>query len=270
MSVKPFIKWVGGKTQLLPQLLALAPKEFKTYHEPFVGGGALFYALNPSEAVLGDFNPRLVNAFNQVRDDVQGVVAHMRSYERTADCFYKQRELLNREDTSINGAMLDAQAAARFIFLNKTCFNGLWRENSSGQFNVPYGGDRKKARFLDASNLLECSIRLRTAVVRCEDFGCVTRASKGDFVYFDPPYIPLTATSFVDYTSSGFDYKEQVRLRDLARLLKDNGVHVMLSNSDTVLTRQLYAGFELHEVRARRSVNRNGAGRGRVGELIIR
>lgn len=265
MSVKPFVKWVGGKTQLLPQLLALAPKQFNAYHEPFVGGGALFYALNPKDAFLGDFNPRLINTFKQVRDDVQSVVTHMRGFKRTADCFYEQRSILNKEDV----VQLDAAAAARFIFLNKTCFNGLWRENGAGEFNVPYGGDRKST-FIDTSNLLECSIRLRGVMIRREDFGAAERALPGDFVYFDPPYIPLTATSFVDYTADGFGYQEQVRLRDLAMKLKSEGVHVMISNSDTTLTRQLYAGFELHEVKARRSINSNGAGRGRVGELIIR
>lgn len=268
MSVKPFVKWAGGKTQLLPQLLELAPTNFNVYHEPFVGGGALYYALRPDAAVLNDYNPRLANAFVQVRDDVQSVVAHMQSFQRTTTCYYDQRILLNAEDVSL----LDARAAARFIFLNKTCYNGLWRENSSGGFNVPYGGDRKKSKFLDVSNLLECSIRLRrNTTILCKDFEYAVRArvQSGDFVYFDPPYIPLTATSFVDYTSDGFGYQEQVRLRDLALDLKVKGVKVMLSNSDTTLTRQLYAGFDLHEVKARRSINRNAAGRGHVGELII-
>lgn len=275
MSVKPFIKWVGGKTQLLPQLLALAPKGFNRYYEPFVGGGALYYALNPGDAVLNDFNPRLMNAYTQVRDDVQSVISHLRAFERSASCYYDQRNALNGEVLD----KLDALSAARFIFLNKTCFNGLWRENADGQFNVPYGGDRKKAKHVDVSNLLECSIRLRDnsrsrlkshTVLRCKDFeASLSDVLPGDFVYFDPPYVPVTATSFVDYKAGGFDYKEQVRLRDVARSLKADGVHVMLSNSDTTLTRQLYEGFELYEVKARRSVNRNGAGRGKVGELII-
>lgn len=267
-TCKPFVRWVGGKTQLLPQLVALAPKEFNRYYEPFVGGGAFYYALKPNEAVLNDFNPRLMNAYKQVRDDVQAVISHLRNYERTAACFYNQRGLLNAENTTF----LDAESAARFIFLNKTCFNGLWRENGAGQFNVPYGGDRKRAKHVDVSNLLECSIRLRSSTqLLCTDFeAAVQMAKPGDFVYFDPPYVPVTATSFVDYKADGFAYKEQVRLRDLAKDLKKDGVHVMLSNSDTAMTRELYADFELHEVKARRSVNSNGAGRGRVGELIIR
>lgn len=267
-GLKPFIKWVGGKTQLLPRLLELAPKQFNRYYEPFVGGGAFYYALKPMNAVLCDFNPRLINAYRAVALDVQDVISHLRTFERSAACYYEQRNILNEER---DHSRMDPQAAARFIFLNKTCFNGLWRENAGGQFNVPYGGDRNKAKHIDISNLLECSIRLRqNTALRCDDFErAVEDALKGDFVYFDPPYIPLKPTSFVDYKADGFDYKEQVRLRDLALKLKDDGVHVMLSNSDTTLTRQLYAGFELHEVEARRSVNSDGAGREKVGELII-
>ena len=268
MSVKPFVRWVGGKTQLLPQLLELAPKQFNQYYEPFLGGGAFYFALKPQSAVLNDFNHRLMNAYRQVALDVQSVIMALRSFERSEKCFYEQRNILNSEDITCP----DAQAAARFIFLNKTCFNGLWRENSAGGFNVPYGGDRKKAKHVDIGNLIECSIRLRSNTrLHCEDFEqAVTDAQEGDFVYFDPPYVPLTATSFVNYKAKGFAYSEQVRLRDLALDLKSRGVQVLLSNSDTTLVRDLYKGFELHEVQARRSVNSNGAGRGKVGELIIR
>ncbi len=267
--MKPFIKWVGGKTQLLPQLLALAPKEYKNYHEPFVGGGAMFFALKPETAYLTDFNPRLINAFRCVKDNLQEVVHHMRTFVRTKECFYEQRDLLNKEGSVY---FSEPEAAARFIFLNKTCFNGLWRENAGGGFNVPYGGDRK-GKFLDVETLFECSLALRAPnlYLNSQDFGCVAEhANAGDFVYFDPPYIPVSATSFVDYTADGFGAPEQIRLRDLALELKSRGAHVMLSNSDTPLVRQLYAGFELHEVQARRSVNSNGLGRGKVGELIIR
>lgn len=268
MSVKPFLRWVGGKTQLLPQLLELAPKQFNRYYEPFVGGGAFYFALKPQHTILNDFNPRLMNAYRQVATDVQSVITALRGFERTEKCFYEQRNILNAENLTFP----DAQAAARFIFLNKTCFNGLWRENTSGGFNVPYGGDRKKAKHVDVGNLIECSIRLRNNTkLFCTDFEqAVADVEEGDFVYFDPPYVPLTATSFVDYKADGFAYSEQVRLRDLALDLKSRGVKVLLSNSDTTITRDLYKSFELHEVKARRSVNSNGAGRGKVGELIIR
>ncbi len=267
MSVKPFVKWVGGKTQLLPELLSFAPKEFGVYHEPFLGGGALFFALQPKKAVLGDFNRRLINAYECVRHHYTHVVATMRTFKRTADCYYEQRSILNKEGY-LHAANPDA--AARFIFLNKTCFNGLWRENNSGEFNVPYGGDRS-GKFLDEKALLDCSIAMRgDVIVKADDFGSVQfRAAAGDLVYFDPPYIPVTVTSFVDYTADGFGAKEHLRLRNIALDLKERGVHVMLSNADTPIVRELYKDFALHEVQARRSVNSNGKGRGKVGELII-
>jgi DNA adenine methylase len=266
---KPFLRWVGGKTQLLPQLLALAPKGFKSYHEPFLGGGALCFALDPMTTFLNDCNPRLINTYQQLAMNSSLVIDRLQQLERSSSCYCVQRTLLNAEDV----ACLDVEAAARFIFLNKTCFNGLWRENAAGEFNVPYGGDRKSRKFFDAKNLLECSRRLRNGTtISCVDFEHAVRRScnPGDFVYFDPPYVPLKTTSFVGYTSDGFGYQEQVRLRDLALHLKSMDVHVMISNSDTPSTRQLYAGFELHEVKARRSINSNGADRGKVGELIIR
>ena len=266
LAAKPLIRWVGGKKQLLPQLLALVPEKFGTYYEPFVGGGALYFALNPKVAILTDFNPRLINAYRQVRDDVQGVATQLKKYARDEQSYYEARTSMNAENID----RLDSVAAARFLFINKCCYNGLWRENAGGGFNVPYGGDSKRKLF-DVANLFWSSVQLRSsAIVRCEDFGTASQASPGDFVYFDPPYIPVAATSFVDYTAKGFGAQEQLRLRDLASELKSRGVHVMLSNSDSPLTRELYKDFELHEVQARRSVNSNGLGRGKVGELIIR
>lgn len=265
---KPFMKWVGGKTQLLPQLLSLAPKKFECYYEPFVGAGAFYYALKPHKAVLNDSNKRLINAYQQAASSVEEVIYFLQNFTRSEACYYEQRIALNNEDLN----KLDAESAARFLFINKTCFNGLWRENAAGSFNVPYGGNRKLAIYFDVFNLRECSkhLNLNTSLL-CLDFeDAVKTAKQGDFIYFDPPYIPIKATSFVDYKADGFVYTEQVRLRDLAKKLKDNGVHVMLSNSDTVLTRELYKEFELHEVKARRSVNSNGSGRGKVGELIFR
>ncbi len=267
INLKPFVRWAGGKTQLLPKLLEFAPKQFNCYYEPFVGSGALYYALQPSSAVLNDTNSKLINAYIHVCNDVQSVISHLRTLERSKVCYYQQRELLNAEKIE----QLDALSAARFIFLNKTCFNGLWRENAKGYFNVPYGGDRKRSSHVNMLNLIECSIRLRcsTKFMNLDFENAVSTAQEGDFVYFDPPYIPIKTSSFVDYTSQGFDYKQHLRLRDVATKLKSRGVQVMISNSDTQLTRQIYAEFNCHEVLARRNINRNASGRGKVGELII-
>ncbi len=270
MKTKPFLRWAGGKTQLLPQLLEHVPKEFRSYHEPFLGGGALFFALQPRFAELGDMNPRLTNAYTCVAHRLQQTVKHLQTLERSSECFYQQRDLLNAEAVGVGSFYYNPEAAARFIYLNKTCFNGLWRESASGKFNTPYGGDRK-ASIVDAETLLACSIALSGCVtIRKESFEKVaSRAKENDLVYFDPPYMPVVKGSFVDYTSSGFGLLEHTKLRDIARDLKARGCHVIISNSDTPQVRELYDGFRLHEVEARRSVNSDGAGRGKVGELII-
>ena len=223
----------------------------------------MFFALAPERAFLTDINPTLVNAYCAVQSEIQTLVMELRKFERNSDCFYEQRRLLNEHRDP------QVVTSARFIYLNRTCFNGLWRENAKGEFNVPYGGDRKN-KVMDESNLLSCSIALQKADIFGESFErCESRVHKGDLVYFDPPYIPVSSNSFVDYTADGFGKDEHIKLRDVARRLKKKGVHVILSNSDTPLTRDLYADFELREVQARRSINSNGAGRGKVGELII-
>lgn len=265
MKARPFLRWCGGKTQLLPRLLEHVPSSYGAYHEPFLGGGAMYFALQPKEAYLGDVNHRLINAYKCISRELQETVWHLRRMERSSECYYEQRTLLNEERFSSL-----AESAARFIYLNKTCFNGLWRENGDGAFNVPYGGDRK-GPVIDEQLLLECSILLRrSAWLKCEGFEAVgARAQPGDLVYFDPPYVPVKTESFVDYVADGFGAVDQVRLRDLARVLKGDGVHVILSNSDTTLTRELYDGFEIREVVAKRSINSDGAGRSGAKELII-
>lgn len=268
MKTKPFLKWCGGKTQILPQLLTHIPSSYGTYYEPFLGGGALFFALKPQVAELSDVNKKLINAYNCIAYRLQQTVKHLQTFDCNEICFYKQRELINLEN--LHPDIRDPEAAARFIYLNKTCFNGLWRENSLGKFNTPYGGDRKIS-LIDAETLLSCSLLfVNNITLRVESFENINlRAKKNDLIYFDPPYIPLVKESFVDYTSQGFGINEQIKLRDLAKQLKKRGCHVIISNSDTSQTRELYQGFTIETVQARRSINNVGTGRGRVGELII-
>jgi DNA adenine methylase len=268
MKTKPFLRWAGGKTQLLSQLLEHVPDQYGTYHEPFLGGGALFFTLRPRFAELGDMNVRLVNAYDCLARRLQQTVKHLMTLERSSECFYKQRDLLNAERP--HPQICDPEAAARFIYLNKTCFNGLWRENAAGNFNTPYGGNRK-SQIVDPETLLACSVALSSCVnIRNESFEAVNeRAKEGDLVYFDPPYMPINKNSFIDYVSGGFDMAQHTKLRDLARSLKERGCHVILSNSDTPQVRSLYDGFQLQAVDARRSINSDGDGRGKVGELII-
>lgn len=261
---RPFVKWVGGKRQLLPKLLPRLPDRFGTYHEPFIGGGALFFERRPATAVLSDQNERLVRTYRAIRDSVEDVIELLRGYPHDKEFFLDMR----RRDID---AGTDVEVAAWFIYLNRTAFNGLYRVNSRNGFNVPFGR-YASPRICDAKNLRACSTALQRADIRHESFESVLdRARRGDFVYFDPPYVPLTATSnFTSYTADHFGPNEQIRLRDLALELKRRGVHVLLSNSSAPFVRELYAeGFELEEVQATRAINSVGSGRGAVTELLM-
>lgn len=261
---RPFIKWVGGKRQLLPHLIAETPKTFGRYFEPFVGGGALFFALRPAKAVLADVNERLIRTYKGVRDSVEDVIDLLRSYPHTERFFYALRE------KNIDAAS-DAEVAAWFIYLNKTGFNGLYRVNRANRFNVPFGR-YANPKYCDDATLRACSRALADTKLLVADFEvAVAGAKRGDFVYFDPPYVPISASSsFTSYTSNGFDAKRQVTLRDTAMKLKRRGVHVLLSNSSAALVRDLYADFKLIEVSATRVLNSNPNSRGAILELVIK
>jgi DNA adenine methylase len=262
---RPFLKWAGGKRQLLPALLPRIPPRFRTYFEPFVGGGALYFALQPGRAVLADTNARLIRTYRGLRDDVDRVVALLKTYPHDADFFYRTRE----EDIDTRS---DARVAAWFIYLNRIGYNGLYRVNRENRFNVPFGR-YVNPTICDEENLRACARALQGVELRIADFDEALRGvRRGDFVYFDPPYVPASPTaSFTAYTSAGFGPPDQVRLRDLARRLKRRGVHVLLSNSATDFVRELYADdFDLEEVPATRAVNSRGSRRGAVPELVMR
>lgn len=263
-TARPFIKWVGGKRQLLDRMMRYVPKRYGTYHEPFIGGGALFFELVPPRAILSDFNARLIRTYRGIRDEAERVIELLGSYPHDKGFFLEMRAV------DID-ACTDAEVAAWFIYLNKTGFNGLYRVNRRNVFNVPFG-DYKNPNICDADNLRACSRALRKAKLEVSSFEAVLdRAEAGDFVYFDPPYVPLSVTSdFTSYTSAGFDMQDQIKLRDVARELKKRKVHVLLSNSSAEAVRELYADFELIEVTATRAINSKGEGRGRVAELLIR
>jgi DNA adenine methylase len=262
---RPFVKWVGGKRQVLPVLLEHAPARPSRYFEPFLGGGALFFALNPRRAVLADMNERLIRAYKGVRDDVSEVIRLLRGYPYDSAFFYRLREKEIDDRT-------DAEVAAWFIYLNKAGFNGLYRVNRRNRFNVPFGRHANPT-ICDEATLRACSNALVGAKLLVADFeAVVAKAKRGDFVYFDPPYVPLSITSsFTTYTSHGFGPAEQTRLRDTAKRLKKRGVRVLLSNSSAPFVRDLYANdFDLLEVSATRLVNSKVAGRGAILELLIK
>ena len=269
VDAKPFIKFCGGKRQLLPELRRSLPAAFKHYYEPFIGGGALFFDLRASgwagPSTLGDANERLVRTYLGVRNDVEEVIRllKLRKYEKSA---YLRARASNPE---LFGD--DVEVADWFIYLNKTGFNGLYRVNSKGQFNVPFGR-YDNPTICDAPGLRAAAHALRKTKFLIGDFEkTVKSAERGDLVYCDPPYAPVNATSdFTSYTKDGFDGKDQERLRDCALKLKARGAHVILSNADVPLVRKLYGkGFNLRKVSARRAINSKATSRGAVGEVII-
>lgn len=259
--MKPIVKWVGGKTRLLDHLVARVPKTYGRYFEPFAGGAALFFHLEPERALVSDMNEDLIGMYHTLSVDVEAVIDLLSAYQRDhgETQYYGTRTLFNAN------VLTPVQRAAAFIYLNKTCFNGLWRVNKKGEFNVPMG-DYKNPTILDAEALRAAAKVLARAVVRVADFaGAVGRADRGDFVYFDPPY----HKTFTSYTADSFGEGLQCDLARVARALVARGVHVMVSNNDTPLIRELYQGFRIDEVRCGRAVNADGEGRGKVTELLI-
>jgi DNA adenine methylase len=275
-EAKPIVKWAGGKSRLLAELASRVPRRVRTYAEPFAGGAALFFALASEairgertidRAVLADRNEELVACYRAVKSDVGAVIELLASDFAThgtdRDFFYEVRA----RDTR---ALSDVERAARFVYLNRTCFNGLWRVNSSGGFNVPFG-KYKNPRICDRDGLVAASRALALADVVMCDFSEVTRdLASGDFVYLDPPYVPISRTaSFTSYAKDGFGPRDQERLAGELHALKKRRARAMLSNADTPVTRALYAGLEVHAVRAPRSISCDGATRAAVGELVV-
>lgn len=264
---KPFLKWAGGKTVLLPEILPRLPKRIGTYFEPFLGGGAVFFALANERrfdhAELFDANVELMRTYKALQEDPFPVVALLEEFAREhREVFYyavRAQEPSKRKE-----------CAARFIYLNRTCFNGLYRVNRSGKFNVPMG-EYANPKILDKQNLLAVHDALEKVRLLSCDFGEVFySAGPGDAVYFDPPYVPFNRTSnFTAYSAGGFGEADHTRLRDLFLELDSRGVHVLLSNSDTPFVRELYKGFKIEEVSAPRRVNSKGNKRGNVTELLI-
>ena len=264
----PIVKWVGGKRQLMFELLKNMPKSYNRYFEPFIGGGALFFELQPENAYISDMNEELINLYSVVRDNVYELISDLNKHEVSKEYFLGIRNL-DRTDEYKN--LSDVQRASRFIYLNRTCFNGLYRVNSQVQFNVPYG-NYKNPRIVDENNLLNCSELLKNTEIKCADFSeILTKVKKGDFVYFDPPYVPLNETSsFTSYTKDGFDMDMQFKLREVCDELDLMGVMFMLSNSDTKFVNELYSNYEIKKVFASRAVNANAEGRGKITEVLVR
>lgn len=272
--VKPFVKWAGGKRQLMSEIVKYKPKTYKKFIEPFVGGGSVFMELQNNKTVINDFNSELINTYIVIRDNLDELIQELEKHKEndSKEYFYTLREW---DRNGILEEKSNVERASRFIYLNKTCFNGLFRVNSQGQFNVPYGNYKnpnivnKEVLIADSKFLNKSGIKIMNG-----DFEEVAKtARKGDFVYFDPPYAPLVedSQSFVGYTLNGFDYKEQVRLRDLFVELDKKGCFVMLSNSSSKLIHDLYSDYKENTIiiGANRNINSKASGRGKVDEVLI-
>lgn len=271
--MQPFVKWAGGKRQIMDKLLEYKPKKFKTYYEPFVGGGALLLELAPKHAVINDSNKELIYVYKCLRDK--------RLYDKMA-AFCKQHEANHSEEYYYQIRNLDRHPrkfaketipfkASRCLYLNKACFNGLYRVNNKGYFNVP-SGKYEKIKCFNEENMAELYkyFHKRKPVISNKDFEQAVKTAKaGDFVYFDPPYDVVGEQSFTSYTKHGFGREEQTRLRDCIKNLTDKGVLVMASNANTDFIRELYKDFNIHVIEAKRMINSNGTGRGNVEEVIV-
>ena len=264
LDVRPFLKWAGGKTKLIQQYNLYFPKAYKTYYEPFLGGGAVFFYLNPTNATLTDINAELVNAYRCVKDNVEELIKllDVHQLKHSRDYYYDVRRF---------AYATDIEKAARLIYLNKTCFNGLYRENSQGEFNVPIG-KYKNPKICNPVLLRAVSVTLQTAQIEVRHFEDILNyaRSSNDFVYFDPPYHPLSSTSnFTAYSRYLFSQNDQIRLKEVFTELAKRGVKVMLSNSDCEFIRELYSEFNIYPILASRLINSKATKRGKIYEVLI-
>jgi DNA adenine methylase len=263
----PFLKWAGGKRRLLKQYRPYLPSRERIYHyfEPFIGSAAVFFELQPGNACLADVNEKLIETYRVVQQDVESLIHALKVHKNDADYYYLIRAQ-NPDDLS------PVERSARLIYLNKTCYNGLYRENRRGEFNVPFGRYKNPA-ICDRLRLRRASQALQGVTFQVGDFSKVVASAKaGDFIYFDPPYAPLSATSnFTSYNQYGFDHDDQRRLSETYHELASRGCSVMLSNSSAPLIYELYGkhGYRLIEIEARRSINSKAGGRGPVTELLV-
>jgi len=269
--VAPVLKWVGGKRQLLGELSPLLPKRITSYCEPFVGGGALLFDLQPSKAYINDINSDLILVYRTIKDNVESLILELTKFENKAEVFLNIRNL--DRDKEKYQKLSDVERAARIIYLNKTCYNGLYRVNNAGEFNTPFG-NYKNPNIVNAPVLKAVSAYFNSANITFSnvDYSEVLDSiPKGTFVYLDPPYDPISATSnFTGYSIGGFTQEDQIRLREYCDQLNERKIKFMLSNSATDFIRNQYANYNIITVQAKRSINSVASKRGDVDEVIIR
>lgn len=265
----PFVKWAGGKRQLLEKFDNRMPDKYNRYFEPFVGGGAVLLHLKPESAFINDINHELIHTYLEIRDHLDEFIFLINDMDKvtcTKELYYEMRARYNKKQES---SQYDTEMAALFVYLNKHCFNGLYRVNGKGLFNVPWN-QRQIGKSIDIENIKGISYYLRNVEITCQDFeNAVTKAQKGDFVYFDSPYAPLNASSFEAYTKEGFLQEDHKRLAQLFEELSSKGCYCMLTNHNTELIQTLYSKYRIEEIDVRRAINSDA--KNRVGkEVIIR
>ncbi len=269
--ISPILKWAGGKKQLLPQIEALIPKKYTSYYEPFLGGGAVLFSLQPRVAYINDYNEDLINVYDCVKNDLESLIVLLKTHENTPEYFYKIREI--DRNTKTFEKLSKVEKASRFIYLNKTCYNGLFRVNRAGEFNTPFGY-YKTPNIVNEPTLRAVSVYLNENKISyfSQDFEkFLNNVEKGAFVYLDPPYDPVSLSSnFTGYTNLGFNREEQIRLKNVCDKLNKNGVKFLLSNSATEFIQDLYKDYSINIIKAKRSINSNAALRGNVDEVLIK
>lgn len=270
--VAPVLKWVGGKRQLLDQILPLIPKKVGTYFEPFLGGGAVLFGYAPSKAIVNDSNKELINVYQTIKNNPEALISKLNEHkERNNEEYFYQIRSIDRNETAYS-KLSDIERAARIIYLNKTCYNGLFRVNSSGEFNSPWG------RYKNPNITCETTIRALNNYLLEKNITILTggyskaidKITKNDFVYFDPPYMPISnSSSFTGYTSSGFGIEEQKKLKALCDYLDSQKIKFLLSNSSCPFIKELYSNYRTKNVEAKRMINSNSEKRGEINEVLI-
>ena len=265
---EPFVKWAGGKRVIIDKLLERVPSKFDRYIEPFVGGGALFFALKSPTSIIFDSNEELINAYKIIKTNLNELINDLKKHKNTQEYFLFLRNL--DRDASYK-KLSHVERASRLIFLNHTCFNGLYRVNAKGEFNVPFGKYANPTIFSE-ENLLKISNLLKGTTIICDDFSKVLEfAKKGDFIYFDPPYLPLNKTSsFTSYTKDKFDFGMHTKLKEVCDELDKKKIKFMVSNSNTAEILKLYDNYNIEQIFSSRSISSNGEKRGKIREIIIR
>jgi DNA adenine methylase len=269
--VAPVVKWVGGKRQLLQDISNHIPDKFFTYYEPFLGGGAVLFHLQPNRAVVNDINEELINIYTVIRDNLEELIEDLKRHKNEADYFYEIREL--DRDKKTYSQLSNIEKASRIIYLNKTCYNGLFRVNQQGEYNAPFGR-YKNPNIVNETTLRAVSNYFNRVKItfKCGDFEeAVKGIRKGSFVYFDPPYDPVSdSANFTGYDKGGFDREEQTRLKELCDKLDTKGVKFLLSNSATEFILELYKDYNITIVQANRAINSKGDKRGKVDEVLVK